>query len=120
MDKKYCFLTEMFNAGRGQKILQSAEPDLDAVTVSLAQLGQEAHHDPELRVPHVALRQQDAEGGPAVEAPAAGDELELGPDVLGEQRHVVREVELGRGEDQRVAEDRLAGHAVQLARAQRS
>ena len=64
--------------------------------------------------PHVVLRDHDAHRWPAAEPPAPADELELGLDVVGEEGHVVGEVKLGRGEDQRVAHDGLAGQAVNL------
>ena len=48
------------------------------------------------------------------------DELELGADVLHEERHVVGEVELGGGEDERVGQHGGAAQAVHLAAAQRT
>ena len=70
--------------------------------------------------PHVLLADQDADGGPAREAPVAADEVQLRFDVVDEQRHVVRQVELGHLEDQREAQHRLAGDAVDFAGAQRA
>ena len=47
------------------------------------------------------------------------DELEVGAYVLHEQRHVVGEVKLGRGEYKRVCEDGGAAQAIHLENVKR-
>ena len=111
---------QVLDAGGGQEVLESSQPHLDPITVTLSQIREEVPHNVEMWIPHILLRDQDAESRPAIESPAPRDELQLGLDVLCEQRHVVREIELGRGEDQRIAEDGLARHPPQLTRSQGS
>ena len=53
-------------------------------------------------------------GRPAGRLLPLTDELELGADVLHEERHVVGEVKFGRGEYERVSEDGGAAQAVHL------
>ena len=51
---------------------------------------------------------------PTGKPPPPADELDFCPDVVDEQGEVVREVELGGREDERVAEHRLATDPVNL------
>lgn len=64
------------------------------------------------------LTNQYAHGGPAGQTPVATDKVQLRLDVVDEQGHVVRQVEIRHLEDERVAEHRLSGDAVDLARSQ--
>ena len=110
----------MFNAGWGQEVLQSAQPHLDSLTVTLPQLSQEVQHGAELRIPHVLLWDEDAECWSTIQSPAPGDELQLSLDILGQQSHVVWEVELWCWEYERVAENCFTRDSVQFTGAQRS
>ena len=56
---------------------------------------------------------------PNLEVSPLTDKLELWSDVLHEERHVVGEVELGGGEDERVGEDSGAAQPVHLQNAHR-
>ena len=51
---------------------------------------------------------------PTGKPPPPADEFDFCPDVVDEQGEVVREVELGGREDERVAEHRLATDPVNL------
>ena len=66
--------------------------------------------------PHVILGDQNANNGSPTQPPTLADEFELRFDVVGQKGHVVGKVEIGVGEDQRVAKDCLATHAIDLSR----
>ena len=85
---------KVFNAGGGNEVLEPTQSYFNPGALTLLHLRQELQHHYELWIPHVVLRDEDAEGGPASEPPETTDKLKLGPDIVGQQRHVVGQVEI--------------------------
>lgn len=72
----------------------------------------------EKQSPHVLFTDKNAHRRTTGKPPVPSNEVQLRLDVVDEQRHVVRQVKLGHFEDQRIAENRLAGDSVDFARSQ--
>ena len=71
-----------------------------------------------LRISHIIFRYKDGEGWPPQQTPVFVDEPQLLSDVLGEQSHVMVQVEVRGREDDGIAEHSLASNTIELARAQ--
>ena len=115
---------KVLDAGGADQVLQPAKLHFHSLAVALPELGQQLHHFTKLsdkclrsyypqneiythhiylRISHIIFRNKDGEGWPPQQAPVFVDEPQLLSDVLGEQSHVMVQVEVRGREDDGIA-----------------
>lgn len=109
---------QMLYTRAANQVLQTTDAHLHAVAVALLEHGQQIEHLLELRIAHVLLPDEEADGGPAGQPPVLAHELQLRLDIVNQKGHVPIQIKVRHLENERIAENCHSADAVHLAGAQ--